>query len=47
MNDLFRNIGMGEDGAYGAVQEIRIVTGQNIVAKMDVQVTAKSAEFSR
>ncbi len=35
--DLLRNVGMSEDGAYIAVQEIRTMAGQNIIAKLDAQ----------
>ncbi len=33
--DLFPKVGMGKDGAYIAVQEIRKMAGRNIVAKME------------
>ena len=34
---LFRTVNMGEDEAYVAVQEIRAMARQNIIAKMEAQ----------
>ena len=46
--DQFRSGGMDPDGAFIAVQEIRKMAGQNILAKMDAQTAelqAQSAEL--
>ena len=48
LHHLFRQVGMDEDGALTAVQEIRSMAGQNILAKMDTQTAelrAQSAEL--
>ena len=45
---LFRSVGMDGDGAFTAVQEIRTMAGQNILAKIDEQTAklqAQSAEL--
>ena len=44
--DLLRNVGMSEDGAYIAVQEIRTMAGQNIIAKLDAQEARLGARVS-
>jgi hypothetical protein len=43
--DQFRSGGMDADGAYIAVQEIRTMAGQNIIAKMDAQAVAQDAKL--
>ena len=46
--DQFRSGGMDPDGAFTAVQEIRKMAGQNILAKMDAhtaELRAQSAEL--
>ena len=42
---LFRKAGMDEDEAYTAVQEIRHVAGQNVIARIDAQAAAHSAQL--
>lgn len=41
---LFRKAGMDEDGAYTAVQEVRNMAGQNIIARMEAQAAELKAE---
>lgn len=47
LHHLFRKFGMDEDGALTAVQEIRTMAGQNILAKMDVQSAKMETQYAK
>lgn len=42
---LFRQCGMDEDGAYTAIQEVRSMAGQNVIAEVRAQGERQSGDL--